>query len=143
MALSGVQLIYRLKNTIRLLIDYRDGSPAPDSFNFYWSSTEGGAYTSFATGIENIGSNVASVRGKIVFDFIPSLIAGWDNNQANYIKMAPVTGGVEGAQEGPMQIPTVREMTGPADTVVVYGFNKANQKYIPLAVDEDGKLITV
>ena len=38
MSILGTQLIYRLKDTVRLLIDYRTGNPLPpppDTFNFY------------------------------------------------------------------------------------------------------------
>ena len=74
MAITGVQLIYRLKDTVRLLIDYRTGSPPPDFFNFYWSSTELGVYTVFATNIINEPNQRPSVRGKIIFEFKPSTI---------------------------------------------------------------------
>lgn len=141
MSIQGVQLIYRLQDTVRLLIDYRE-SPTPDSFNLYWSSTSGGSYTLFAEGILNKPSNEPAIRGKILVDVIPSTISGWDNNQTNYIKLAPVTGGSVGAQEGPMTIKTRKELIQPSDSTVVYGFNKDEQKFIPLSVNTDGELIT-
>ena len=139
MSISGTQLIYRLQDTVRLLIDYRSGV---DTFNFYWSSTEGGAYTSFYEGLINEKSDVPSIRGKIVFDFNPSAISGWNNDQTNWIKLAPVTGGIVGAQEGPLKIMTRLEMIPPKDATVIYGFNSSSQTYIPMAVNEDGELKT-
>ena len=146
MAITGVQLIYRLKDTVRLLIDYRTGSPPPDTLNFYWSSTELGAYTLFASGIINEPSTTPSVRGKIIFEFKPSTITNptnWDNLQTNYIKMSTVTSGVESALEGPMPIPTKDENIYPTEKVVAFGFYEDDQKFIPLAVDDEGKLKTV
>lgn len=142
MAISGVQIIYRLQDHVRLLVDYRTGSPPPDTFNFYWSSTSGGAYTLFLEDVINQGSSIPGIKGKILVDFVPSTIASWDNGQTNYIKLAPVTGGVVGAQEGPMEIPTKDEIGVAYDKTVIFGFNKTNQKFIPILVNDDGKLIT-
>jgi len=139
LSIQGTQLIYRLVDTVRLLIDYRD---SVDSFNFYWSATEGGAYTLFAEGIPNEPSNNPAIRDKVQFEFTPSTITGWDNTQANYIKIAPVTGGTPGSQEGPMEVPTRKELIFQKDQVVAYGFNKDEQKFIPLAVNQDGELKT-
>jgi hypothetical protein len=139
--IAGTQLIYRLKNAVRLLIDYR---PGVDAFNFYWSATELGAYTLFAENLTNQASLVPPTKGKVLFEFYPSLITlpvQWDNDQTNYIKIAEVIGGVVGAQEGPMAIPTRTEMIGQKDQMVAFGFNKDSQKFIPLAVDVDGKLL--
>ena len=137
MAIAGFQLIYRLKDTVRLLIDYRVG---PDSFNLYWSATELGVYALFA-GVINKPSNVPSIRGKILFEFNPSMIVGWSNLQDNFLKMKPVTGGIEGAFEGPMKVPTREEMLPWAEKMISYGFNKDEQRFIPLAVDTTGKLL--
>ena len=141
MAIAGIQLIYRLKDTVRLLIDYRDGTPPPDTFNFYWSSTSGGAYVQFATGVKNEPSKIPSIKDKIVFEFNPSQISGWDNSQENYLKMTEVIGGAESAQEGPMDVPTKNEMIQYADKMIAFGFDKTTQKFIPLAVDSTGKLL--
>lgn len=141
MSILGMQLIYRLKDTVRLLTDYRTGSPPPDTFNFYWSPTAIGVYTLFQTNIKNEPSVIPSIKGKVLFEFNPSSISGWNNAQTNYIKMALVTGGVVGAQEGPMTIPTKDEMIQWADKVVAFGFDSTTQKYIPVAVDSTGKLL--
>lgn len=143
MSITGVQLIYRLRNAVRLLIDYRDDGT--DSFNFYWSDTELGVYTLFSEDLINRPSKFPAIKGKILFEFYPSLITNptnWDNDQTNYIKIAPVVGGVVGAQEGPMAIPTREEMIVQKDQVVAFGFNKTTNKFIPLAVNEDGEIIT-
>lgn len=143
MPITDVQLIYRLQDTVRVLINYRDGV---DSFNLYWSATEGGAYTLFAEGILNEEGKIPSIKNKALYDFNPSTITiptAWDNNQTNFIKLAPVTNGTIGALEGPMKIPTRLELINQKDQVVAFGFNKDSQKFIPLAVNEDGELKTV
>lgn len=141
MSIVGTQLIYRLQDLVRLLIDYRGGTTPPDSFNLYWSDTEGGSYTLFGS-VENVPSKVPSIKDKIQYDFIPSKISGWDNNQKNFVKIAPVTGGSEGAQEGPMEIPTRREMIQYSEKSIMYGFNKDKQEFMPITVDQNGKIIT-
>jgi len=135
----GAQLIYRLADFVRLLIDYRNDST--DSFNFYWAPTSVGPYSLFKT-INNIPSKEPQFRNKILVEFSPSLISGWDNQQTNFMKMAPVISGVEGLVEGPIEIPTRLELTKPADKFVVYGFEKATQQYIPISVNHDGEVIT-
>lgn len=142
MSIAGVQLIYRLRDTIRLLIDYRGTPVIPDTFNFYWSSTSGGVYVLFASGIKNEPSKNPAIRGKISFDFLSSTIVGWDNFKTNYIKMTSVTVGVEGVLEGPMIIPSREEMITFADKQLIFGYNRDSDKFLPLAVDQDGKLIT-
>ena len=142
MPITGVQLIYRLRDTVRILIDFRGTPIPPDTFNFYWCSTSGGVYALFASGIINEPSNNPAIRGKISFDFAPSTIAGWDNFQTNYIKMSPVTGGVVGVQEGPMAIPSREEMITFSDKQLVFGYNRSSDKFLPIAVDPDGKVIT-
>jgi hypothetical protein len=142
MSIAGVQLIYRLRDTIRLLIDYRGTPVVPDTFNFYWSSTSGGVYNLFVSGIKNEPSHEPAIRGKINFDFLSSTIVGWDNFKTNYIKMSSVTGGIEGALEGPMTIPSREEMITFADKQLIFGYNRDEDRFIPLAVDPNGKLIT-
>ena len=144
MSINGVQLIYRLEDFIRLLIDYRDGGGTPpDTFNLYWSSTSGGAYVKFMEKIINKPSDVASIRGKIQVEIVPSTITGWSNSQENFFKLTTVTGGVESALEGPMEIPTRQEMIDQySDKSIIYGFNTDDQKYIPIKVNIDGKIIT-
>jgi len=141
MAITGVQLVYRLKDTVRLLIDYRNGGTPPDSFNLYWSSTSAGVYTLFQTHILNQPSDVPSIKGRILTEFHPSQIVGWNNLQTNFLKMAPVTGGAIGALEGPMTIPTREEMFSWAEKSIIFGFDKVTQKFIPIAVDSTGKLL--
>jgi len=144
MAITGVQLIYRLSNTVRLLINHSDYSNV-DSFNFYWDSAESGTFTnSFVEGILNVPSNKSAIRGKIMIDVIPDPnVSGWDNNITNWLKMAPVVGGVEGAKVGPIKIPTREQIIPHADKVIIYGYDEDNNRYIPAAVDSNGKMKTV
>ena len=137
--ITGLQLIYRLQDTVRLLMDYRE-NPTPDSFNLYWSAAIAGVYVKFASFL-NVPSNIPSIRGKILFEFYPSTIVGWNNSTDNFLKLAPVTGAVVGALEGPMTVPTKQETIYYAEKSISYGFNKDLQKFIPLAVDTDGKLL--
>jgi hypothetical protein len=139
MSIQGVQVIYRLRTTIRLLIDYR---ASVDSFNFYYSNVELGPYT-LIDSVSNIASLVPSTKGKIVFEFHTDSLVGWDNETRNYIKLAPVTGGIEGVLEGPLMIPTRTESIIPKEFSVVYGLNKDLQKFIPISVDQTGKVMTI
>lgn len=141
MAITGVQLIYRLRETIRLLIDYRTGV---DSFNVYCAKVLVGPYGLIAN-VADIASNVPAIRGKIQLEFgtAPLETAGfWDNNVVNYIKLAPVVGGVEGALEGPLNVPTRVSTIIPKEFAAMYGFDATNQKFIPVIVNAEGKLIT-
>lgn len=134
--INGVQLIYRLHTTVRLLIDYRAGV---DSFNFYWSANIGGPYTKFSN-IENIASDKPAIRGKIMFEFNTGNSGiNWNNANDNYVEMAPVTGGVEGAKEGPLLI-TPRYDYASREITTMYGYNEVEDRYIPVAVDTDGKV---
>ncbi|MDD5650059.1 MAG: hypothetical protein PHF86_06550 [Candidatus Nanoarchaeia archaeon] len=138
MAIQGVQIIYRLRQLIRLFVDYRAGV---DSFNFYYSDAPSGVYTLFGSAV-NQPSNAPATRGKIVFEFSTETLVNWDDNARNYIELAPVTGGTEGAMEGPLTIPTRVETIIPKEFSVVYGFNKDTQRFIPVSVDADGNVVT-
>lgn len=139
MAIQGVQIIYRLKQVIRLFIDYRTGGV--DSFNLYYSNTESGSYTLIGSVLNN-PSIIPASRGKVVFEFITDGLTNWDNETRNYVKLAPVIDGVEGEQEGPLVILPRSEMIVPKEYSVMYGFNKELQKFIPVAVDDVGNIIT-
>lgn len=138
MAIQGVQIIYRLKQVVRLFIDYRAGV---DSFNLYYSNTESGSYTLIGSTLNNPSIAPAS-RGKVVFEFITDGLANWDNETRNYVKLAPVINDIEGAQEGPLVILPRSEMIVPKEYSVMYGFSKELQKFIPIAVDDVGNIIT-
>jgi len=139
MSIQGLQLIYRLKSTIRLFIDFRVGV---DSFNMYYSNVEIGPYTLIRS-VANVASKVPSTRGKIVFEFHADSLVGWNESTENYIKLAPVVGGFEGALEGPLAIPTRLENIIPKEFSVMYGLNKDSQKFIPISVDSFGKVMTI
>jgi len=137
MTIAGLQVIDRLSTSVRLLIDYRVGV---DSVRLYWSATELGVYAEFAD-IPNVPSKIPSLRGKILFTFFPAGI-GMDNEDRNYIKLAPIIGGVPGALEGPTIIFSRREMKVPVEMNLMAGYNIDLNKVIAVAVDEDGKIIT-
>jgi hypothetical protein len=139
MAIQGVQIIYRLRTTIRLFIDSRT---SVDSFNIYFCNTPSGSYTLLGS-VLNIASEVPATRGKIVFEFHTDSLVGWNDDTSNYLKLAPVVGGVEGVLEGPLEIPTRVENITPKDFSVMYGLNRDSQKFVPVAVDSTGKVITV
>jgi hypothetical protein len=139
MSIQGVQIIYRLRSTIRLLIDYRSGV---DFFKLYYANLAIGPYVLLKL-IPNIASNNPSTRGKIVFEFNTTSLVGWNDNTINYIKMSQIIGGIEGILEGPLEIPTRIEKILPKEFSVIYGLDYDSQQFIPISVDSTGKLITV
>jgi len=139
MAIPGVQIIYRLQTTIRLFIDHVI-YPNVDSFNLYFSNAVGGPFVTLLGSVDNIPSDVPSVRGKIVFEFHTDDFVGWNNDVRNYIVIAPVTGGVEGAQIGPMTVFTRAELLVPKEYSVMYGLDRASQKFIPVSVNPNGNI---
>jgi hypothetical protein len=138
MGITGVELIYRLQNTVRLLITYR---PGVDAYRFYHATAVGGPWNvAIVPDALNLASILPPTRGKIVFEFYPSTLA-WDNTVKHFLKMAPIVGGAPQALEGPLVVPVKYEFAkNPKDTVS-FGFNKAEQRFIPLAVDPDGVLL--
>lgn len=139
MEIQGVQVIYRLRSTIRLFIDYRQNV---DSFNLYYSNIKGGPYI-FLNFVTNVVSKSPATRGKIIFEFNTDSLGGWDNDSRNYIKLSEVIGGIEGVLEGPLTILTRLESVVPKEFSVMYGLNKDLQKFIPISVDENGKVMTI
>lgn len=139
MSIQGVQVIYRLRTTIRLFIDYRIGV---DSYNIYYSNIELGPYTLLGS-VANIASLVPSTKGKIVFEFHTDGLVGWNDDTRNYLKLAQVIGGIEGILEGPLTILTRTESIIPKEFSVIYGLNKDSQKFIPVSVDPTGKVMVV
>lgn len=142
MPITGTQLIYRLTNTIRILIDYRTGGV--DSFNIYWCSTSGGAYTLFAN-VPNVANKTnPAIRGKIYFEFAPSSIVGWNNAITNYIKIEPIIAGMPQPKEGPMIVQAKSTDTMSIDrSTVIKGYNTDEDRFIPVAVDVNGKVKVV
>jgi hypothetical protein len=137
--IQGMQLIYRLRTTIRLFIDYRVGV---DSFNIYHSSTSGGVYALLGN-VLNVASLLPATRGKVIFEFHTSSLAGWSDDTRNYIKLTQIIGIVESPKEGPLEVPTRVESIIPKEFSVMYGLNAATQKFIPIAVDPTGQVMTV
>jgi hypothetical protein len=110
-----------------------------DAYRFSHAAVVGGPYVAFAT-IQNLPSILPSTRGKVVFEFYPSALT-WDNTIKHFLKMEPITGGVPGPIEGPLVVPVRYEYAkNPKDTVA-FGFNKDEQRFIPIAVDKDGVLL--
>lgn len=138
MSLPGLQLIYRLQTTIRLLIDYRTGV---DSFNFYVSTESSGTYSLIGS-TQNTSSKEPGSRGKILYEFNVGPIPGlnWDNTKTHYLKIAPVINNVEQTKEGPLVIPNRYEYAKDDKHIVSFGFNSDEQRFIPIAVDIDGKV---
>ena len=139
MSIQGLQVIYRLRTTIRLFIDYR---PGVDSFNFYHSNAVGGPYVALGS-VSNVASLVPATRGKVIYEFHTDGLEGWSDDTRNYIKLAPVTGVIVGPQEGPLMIPTRTESIIPKEFSVMYGLNIDLQKFIPISVDPTGKVNTL
>ena len=139
MSIQGVQIIYRLRTTVRLFIDYRT---SVDSFNLYYSNVDIGPYT-FLGNVLNFYSKQPAIKGKNVFEFHTDSLVGWNDDTKNYIKLAPVIGGIEGVLEGPLTIPTRVESILPKEFAVIYGLNISSQKFIPISVDPTGKVMTV
>jgi hypothetical protein len=93
------ETIYRLVSYVQMSIWIRFGV---DSFNIYQAVSVSGPYTKFLE-VRNIEDSEPRFAGRTVFSFNPSDL-GWNNDQINYIRIAPVTGGIEGSQEGPVYI---------------------------------------
>jgi hypothetical protein len=136
MSIQGVQLIYRLQTTIRLLIDYRSNI---DSFNLYYSNNIAGPYVILGS-IINVASKTPSIKGKIPFEFNTTNLINWDNNLSNYIKLAEVINNIEGIQEGPLEIPTRLAKIQPKEFSVIFGLDYENQKFLPISIDSTGKI---
>ena len=140
-AITGVQLIYRLTNTVRLLIDER---PSPvEAFSLKNSVNVGGPFVEFKK-VQNKGSVEPQIRGRIMVEVIPQSVVGWDNNLTNYITLHEIIGGVEQAAEGPMVVPVIYQFNKgdvSIESVVINGFNSSEQKFVPIAVDTNGKVI--
>ena len=134
MSIQGTNLITRHRDAIRILIDYRTGI---DSFNLYWSTNFAGPFVLFGS-VANTYALESQIRGKIFYGFIPSTI-GWNNDNTNYLKLTPVIGGIEGAFEGPMIVPPVRDHIVDK-SVNILGFDSVENRFINIAVDSAGKI---
>lgn len=138
--IEGVQLIYRLTSTIRLLIENKVGV---DSYKFYWSNTSTLYFTNVIGPVDNIASLNPPTKGKVVFEFATETIVGWNNDETNYLSFTEIVGGVESVQKGPIVIPVRYELHKLSNYTVSLGFNADEQKFIPIAVDSNGKVKTI
>jgi hypothetical protein len=142
MSINGVQLIYRLQTTIRLLFDYRDNV---DTYNIYSSTSSTGPFTLIGN-VRNEKSKESSVRGKVVYEFNVGPTPGldWDNTITHYLQIVPVIANVEQVPEGPMVIPQRYEYAKSINkNVIMFGYNEEEKRFIPVAVDPVGKVRTV
>ncbi|MDO8640920.1 MAG: hypothetical protein Q7R33_05200 [Nitrosarchaeum sp.] len=149
---NKIQVIYRLSDRVTLMWPVRpnDGiAMNPESFNVYWDSNVAGL---FATLLANVGNGSCedhegnrSYHKKVVLNFVPSLVPGWDNNVSNYIKLKAVIGGVEQPFEdvviiAPYTQNGMRLRYPELRTTAIVGFNEAENRFIPVSVDTTGKV---
>jgi len=146
---NKIQVIYRLENLIVLSWPVRPNAGSsidPESYNVYWCDTVGGTYVQFDS-VENRSHASRSFLNKVVLNVIPEKI-GWDNTAANFIRLRPVVGGVEQAFEDPVAIApySVGGMRFNKTTVeksIAVGYNEDEDRLVPMAVDNEGKLKTI
>ena len=141
--MSGLELIYRTTNFIQMTIKVR---PNVDSFNVY-QSTDNVTYN-LLVNVANKqaidGENKRRFLGRCVFNFDPVVLT-WDNTKFNYIKIAPVTGVIVGAQEtekviSPVGLDQSKMVT---NKVSLHAWSDTLNEFVPLKVDADFKLEVV
>jgi hypothetical protein len=140
---NKIQVVYRLSDRITLMWPVRpndSNATSPTSYNVYWDTAVGGGFTTLLVSVDNGKSprdsfGVRSYANKVVVHITPSLVPGWNNDVTNYVLLKPVTGLVEGSAEA--IIPIVPYTTG--NMRLHY---PELQRFIPVSVNADGKLIT-
>jgi hypothetical protein len=127
----------------------------PQSFNVYWDPSSTGTFTRLLGSVSNCTNLTPEAFGnrsyyqKIVLNVCPSQIAGWNNDIANYINMKAVIGGVEQAFESvvvvaPYTTNSLMRLHYPEIKVAAaVGWNDSEQRFIPVAVDTNGKVNTI
>jgi len=154
---NKIQVVYRLSDRITLMWPVRPNASnltTPESYNVYWDSSSSGGFSKLLGSVQN-GPNIQpeafgirSYYKKVVLNVVPSLIPGWNNDITNYIKMKAVISGAEQAFEGPIVIAPytanglMRLQYPELRTTAVVGWNDAEKRFIPTAVDTSGKLVT-
>jgi len=118
------------------------------SYNVYWDSASGGLFSSLLASVSNQGSSIRSYYKKVVVHIIPSQVPGWDNEVANYVKLKAVVLGIEQAFENVVTIVPytnngMRLHYPELRTNAIIGYNKAEDRFIPVSVDTDGKVETI
>lgn len=148
--LNKIQVIYRLEERVVIAWSVRpnvESDTAPESYNIYWSAASVGPFVKIGS-VDNKQGESRSYHRKVVFALITKQIPGWVNAASNYIRLAPVVGGVEQAQEditvvAPYSIHGLRLTRQTTQPVIAVGFNEDENRFIPLSVDPDGKLKTI
>lgn len=128
--MSVAEVIYRLVEYVEMSIFVRSGV---DSFNIYQSTVETGPYT-LVKNVANVASTQPRYKNRVKFSFNP-IDLGWNNQQKNYIKIAPVTNSVEGAQEGPVVVYPMHYQKLPADYIAIQVWDETESRYIPASTD--------
>lgn len=123
---------------------------APSSYNVYWDASSSGTFTNKLVSVSNASQTAFGARSyhsKVVINLVPSQIPGWNNDITNYIRLKAVIGGVEQAFEdivaiAPYSTNGMRLRYPELQTSAIVGFNSSEQRFIPVSVDTNGKVIT-
>ena len=126
--MSVAEVIYRLVEFVQMTIQVRSNV---DSFNIYHATSIGGPYTKFLE-VPNVEHPENRFKGRTVFQFNPADLL-WDNTQINYIKIAPVTNLVEGAQEGPVKVYPLHYDQSQAtnNKTALFVYDETEAKWVP------------
>jgi hypothetical protein len=121
-------------------------------YNIYWDIASGGAFATLLATVSNGAYSkdplgYRSYAGKVVYNLVPSQIPGWNNDIANYVRLKAVISGVEQAAEPVVTIPPystngMRLHYPELKTTAIIGFNANENRFIPVSVDTNGKVIT-
>jgi hypothetical protein len=122
----------------------------PFSYNVYWDDLATGTFTKLLVNVSNSSQNAFNLRSyhnKVVIHLVPSQIAGWNNDKTNYVRLKAVVGGVEQNFEEIVAIPPystngMRLHYPELRPTAIIGFNSDEQRFIPVSVDTNGKIIT-
>jgi hypothetical protein len=148
---NRIEIIYRLQNRVVLSWPMRPNrltDQSPSSYNVYWDSSLAGAFTTLLATLDNNSSGSSLLFNKrIKLNISPSLYSFWDNDKTNYVRLKAVVGGAEQSFEQITAIPpyTVDGMRlhyPELRTTAIIGYNKDENRFIPVNVDANGKIIT-
>lgn len=152
---NKIQIIYRLSNKLILMWPVRpneSNNTKPTSYNVYWDVSSVGAFATLLSSVDNMSCaepfGNRSYKNKAVLTVITSQVPGWDDAVTNYVRLAAVIGGVEQAAEDVVTVPPyntngMRLVYPDLRTSAIIGFNKDENRFIPVSVDVDGKVQTV
>lgn len=124
----------------------------PESYNVYWDVSSGGAFASLLGSVDNVSCaepfGNRSYKNKIVLTVITTQVPGWNDLVTNYVRLKAVIGGVEQAAEDIVTVPPyntsgMRLVYPELKTTAIVGFNKDENRFIPVSVDGNGKVETV